>query len=73
MNEKLLKGSDVANALNVCRSFAYQLMREGKLPVVRIGRVVRVKISDLEMFITRNTSATETKQTTVPKDNHGEV
>jgi excisionase family DNA binding protein len=56
MNEKLLKGTDVANILNVSRSYAYQLMRERKIPVVSIGRAVRVRESDLVTFITLNTS-----------------
>jgi excisionase family DNA binding protein len=73
VDEKLLKGSDVANILNICRSFAYQLMREEKLPVVRMGRAVRVKTSDLEMFITRNTSEIDKKQANVPKYSHTEV
>ena len=30
MNEKLLKVVEVATILNVCRSYAYQIMREGK-------------------------------------------
>jgi len=68
MNEKLLKGSDVAVTLNVCRSFAYQLMREGKLPVVRMGRAVRVRESDLEDFIFRSTQYVSNGQFSTGQD-----
>ena len=30
MNEKLLRGQEVAEVLQISRSYAYQLMREGK-------------------------------------------
>jgi len=68
MEEKLLRGSEVANVLNVCQSFAYQLMREGKIPVVRMGRAVRVRESDLALFIYQNTSPSCLEQA----DSHGD-
>ena len=52
--EKLLKGNDVAKLLNVSRSFAYTLMKSGELPTVRLGRSVRVRLCDLQEFITMN-------------------
>jgi|GEM_PF-1795559 len=39
----LLKGNDVARMLNISRAFAYQLMRQGEIPTVRIGNAVRVR------------------------------
>ena len=51
---RLLKGNDVARMLNISRAFAYQLMRQGKIPTVRFGRSVRVRIEDLMSFITAN-------------------
>lgn len=47
----LLKASDVAQRLNISRSQAYQLMKSGSIPTVRIRRSVRVKESDLVEFI----------------------
>ena len=51
---KLLKANDVAELLNVSRSFVYALMQSGHLPTVQIGRSVRVRPEDLEEFIRLN-------------------
>jgi excisionase family DNA binding protein len=51
---RLLKGNDVACMLNISRAFAYQLMRQGKIPTVRIGNAVRVRREDLLAYIDRN-------------------
>ena len=51
---RLLRASDVANTLNVSRSFAYELLETGQLPTVRMGRALRVRVQDLEAFIECN-------------------
>ena len=48
---KLLKGDEVARILDVSKTFAYLLMRQGKIPTVRMGRCVRVREQDLQEFI----------------------
>jgi excisionase family DNA binding protein len=50
----LLKGNDVARVLNISRAFAYQLMRQGEIPTVRIGNAVRVRREDLLAYIDHN-------------------
>jgi excisionase family DNA binding protein len=50
----LLKGNDVARMLNISRAFAYQLMRQGDIPTVRIGNAVRVRKEDLLAYIDQN-------------------
>ena len=50
----LLKGNDVARMLNISRAFAYQLMRQGEIPTVRIGNAVRVRREDLLAYIDQN-------------------
>ncbi len=50
----LLKGNDVARLLNISRAFAYQLMRQGEIPTVRIGNAVRVRKEDLLAYIDHN-------------------
>jgi excisionase family DNA binding protein len=50
----LLKGNDVARLLNISGAFAYQLMRQGEIPTVRIGNAVRVRKEDLLAYIDRN-------------------
>jgi excisionase family DNA binding protein len=50
----LLKGNDVARMLNISRAFAYQLMRQGEIPTIRIGNAVRVRKEDLLAYIDQN-------------------
>jgi excisionase family DNA binding protein len=51
---RLLKGNEVAGMLNISRAFAYQLMRQGKIPTVKIGSAVRVRKEDLLAYIDHN-------------------
>ena len=51
MNEKLLRGEEVAEILGVSKAYAYRLLATGELPIVKLGRGVRVKPCDLEVFI----------------------
>jgi len=48
---KLLKAIQVAEILNVSRAFAYQLMRKGVIPTVKILGARRVRLEDLHRFI----------------------
>lgn len=50
----LLTGDEVAAALHVSRAYAYQLMRTGEIPSIKIGRSIRVRREDLDAFIVRN-------------------
>jgi excisionase family DNA binding protein len=56
MLNRLLRGNEVAQILNISRAYAYLLMKRGQIPAVRIGRSVRVRPEDLEKFIVENTS-----------------
>ena len=47
----LLKPQDVALRLKISRAMAYRLLTTGELPSVRIGRIVRVRETDLEAYI----------------------
>jgi excisionase family DNA binding protein len=51
MEENLLTGGQVAEILQVSRSFAYLMMKRGDIPTVRIRNAVRVRPEDLERFI----------------------
>lgn len=51
---RLLKPAEVSEILSVSRSFAYQLMQTGALPVVRLGKVRRVRPQDLQDYIDQN-------------------
>jgi excisionase family DNA binding protein len=50
----LLTGEEIAKILHVSRAYAYQLMRQRMIPTVKIGRSVRVRQEDLELFISTN-------------------
>ncbi len=46
-----LKVPEVAEVVRIARSRAYELVAEGKIPSVRIGRSVRVSCRDLERWL----------------------
>lgn len=46
-----LKGAEVAAALGISRSLAYEWMANGTLPVIRIGKVLRVPRAALEEWL----------------------
>jgi len=48
---RLLKAKEVADILQVSRSMAYRMMQRGEIPTIRVGSSVRVRGSDLEVFI----------------------
>ncbi len=49
----LLKPADVAKLLNISRSLSYRLLNSGKIPAVRINKSLRVDPIDLEHFINK--------------------
>ena len=51
---QLLRAAEVAKYLDISKPEAYKLIKIGEFPVIRIGRLVRVKFSDLENFIEEN-------------------
>jgi len=46
-----LKVPEVAGVLRIARGRAYELVAEGEIPSVRIGRSVRVSRRDLERWL----------------------
>ena len=53
METLLLKAEDIMKTLRIGRSKTYELMASGQLPVVRIGRSVRVPLDSLRAWIGR--------------------
>ena len=41
----------MAEILQVSKAHAYVLMKRGEIPTVRIGKIVRVRLEDLEKYI----------------------
>ena len=56
MEEQLLNPGDVAEILHVSKASAYLLLKRGEIPIVRIGKMVRVKRKDLDRYIYDKTS-----------------
>ena len=54
-HSQLLKVEEVASRLGLSRSFVYRLIAEGNLPAIRLGKVIRVKVSELETWIGERT------------------
>ncbi len=58
---RLITGNEVAKILNVSRSYAYLLMKQGVIPTIRIGRTVRMSYEDLMELIEHNTVNAKTQ------------
>ena len=55
-DERLLKPAEVADILQISRAKAYLLLKQGEIPTVRIGTLVRVRRGDLERYIYNKTA-----------------
>jgi len=51
MDHEILTVPEVARFLKISRSKAYRLVERGEIPVLRIGRNVRILRRDLERWI----------------------
>ena len=51
MDQLLLRAEEVRQALGLSRSKIYEMMASGELPVVRIGRSVRVPADALREWV----------------------
>ncbi|MBO0832510.1 MAG: helix-turn-helix domain-containing protein [Actinobacteria bacterium] len=51
MDEKLLRVDDVQAILGIGRTKVYAMIRQGELPVLRVGRLVRIRRSDFEAWV----------------------
>lgn len=52
--QRLLKATEVARILNISKSMVYRLMKNGKIPYVRINQTFRIRPEDLDKFIEEN-------------------
>ena len=71
MDQLLLRADEVARILGVGRSKAYELMADGTLPVVRIGKSVRVPAGPLRTWIEGQTEAHRVELEGHPQVHHG--
>ena len=61
METRLLKSEEVAEILQVSKAHAYVLMKRGEIPSVRIGKIVRVRLEDLERYINEKVAQNESQ------------
>lgn len=54
MIPKLMRVDKVASLCGINKSFAYQMIRTGKLQAAQMGTAVRVRLEDLSAFIEEN-------------------
>jgi len=54
---RVLKGHEVAQVLNISRALAYRMMQHGDIKVVKFGKSVRVLERDLQEFINKHKPA----------------
>jgi prophage regulatory protein len=54
MEKLLLKPSDLIQILGLGRSKVYELIATGQLPVIKIGRCIRIPKTSLEDWIKNN-------------------
>jgi excisionase family DNA binding protein len=55
MTDRLLTAAEVADDLRVSTMTVYRLIRRGELPAVRVGRNYRVRVADLETYLSSQT------------------
>ena len=66
MEPLLLKAEEVAKLLRIGRSKVFAMLAAGELPVVRLGRSVRVPRAPLEGWIEERTQAAPHRQEAEP-------
>lgn len=71
MEKLLAKPSEAADALGLGRSKTYQLIANGTLPSVRIGKSIRVPIEALRRWAEDQAKQAEASSETQPAREHG--
>lgn len=55
----LLTPREAAESMGICERTLYELTRQGKLPVIRIGRAVRYSVDDIRDWIKKSKKFSE--------------
>jgi excisionase family DNA binding protein len=48
---------EAGDALGVCERIVWQLVKDGELKAIRLGRAVRIPVTELKQFITDRTGS----------------
>ena len=54
MKDQYMSVNDVCDLLNLKKNFVYKLVNEGKLPHLRFEKLIRIRRSDVDIWITQN-------------------
>jgi len=54
MKDQYMSVNDVCDLLNLKKNFVYKLVNEGKLPHLRFEKLIRIRRSDVDIWITKN-------------------
>ena len=65
MDKGLLKIEEAARMLSLGRSKTYQLVMEGAIPSIHIGRSRRIPVAALERWIDQRTQEAETDRSVI--------
>jgi excisionase family DNA binding protein len=59
-DDKLLNTREAHVYMGIGRDCLFRLMREGRLPRIKIGRLTRIRASDIAAFLAANTEGART-------------
>ena len=54
MKDQYMSVTDVCDLLNLKKNFVYKLVNEGKIPHLRFEKLIRIRRSDVDIWITKN-------------------
>ena len=54
MKDQYMSVNDVCDLLNLKKNFVYKLVNEGKIPHLRFEKLIRIRRSDVDIWITQN-------------------
>ena len=54
MKDQYMSVNDVCDLLNLKKNFVYKLVNEGKIPHLRFEKLIRIRRSDVDIWITKN-------------------
>ncbi len=61
MERRLLRIPEAATALGIGRTTLYEMVRRGEIPIVRIGRAVRIPATAIDVWVADRTRQADTE------------
>jgi len=54
MKDQYMSVNELCDMLNLKKNFVYKLINEGKIPHLRFEKLIRIRRSDVDIWITKN-------------------